>query len=117
MPSISSSNKVSTQRIALIATIAQVCKSKGMTTEPVNIRRLANSLPQPLKQISISQLDDDEIQDVTEWYDQQRKPLADILSDLRLAEDNKDNAKARGAVFTPYWLAERPPKKGGKDKN
>jgi len=78
-----------------------------MTTEPVNIRRLANSLPQPLKQISISQLDDDEIKDVTEWYDQQRKPLADILSDLRLAEDNKDNAKARGAVFTPYWLAER----------
>jgi DNA modification methylase/methylase of polypeptide subunit release factors len=49
----------------------------------------------------------DQVKGVLNDIFQQGLTLPDLLGNLLLKEDGQNSNKVRGAVFTPYWLAER----------
>ena len=60
-----------------------------------------------LSSAEIKNIPDNELDDEVERLGTDSRRLSEILGDLLLAENGQEEAKKRGAVFTPYWLAKR----------
>ena len=60
-----------------------------------------------LKNKKIKNVSENELDRETERLDADNRRLSEILGDILLDESKHEEAKKRGAVFTPYWLAKR----------
>ena len=60
-----------------------------------------------LKNKKIKNVSENELDRETERLGADNRRLSEILGDILLDESKHEEAKKRGAVFTPYWLAKR----------